>query len=119
MHLSTDILNYDVAKSIGYYTTPGKIVNKENVLTSSQGYYFSKLNDFHFKNNVVLTNPQFVINCDTMKYNTTSRITYFIGPTTIKSKNNLIYCEDGYYDTFKDQSRFSKNSYIISGEQKM
>ncbi len=119
MHLTTDILNYDVSKSIGYYTTPGRIVNKDNILTSDQGYYFSKINDFHFKNYVVLTNPQFVINCDTMKYNTDSKITRFFGPTTIKSKNNLIYCEDGYYDTFKDQSRFSKNSYIISGEQKM
>ena len=73
--------------------------------------------NYSFKKNVVLTNPQFVINCDTMRYNTSSKVTYFIGPTTIKSKENLIYCEDGWYDTFKDQSRFSKNSYIITKER--
>lgn len=126
MQLTTEELNYDVATSVGYYITPARIVNKENTLTSNTGYFFAKSNDLTFRNNVVLTNlpagdagPQFVINCDTMRYNTSSKITYFIGPTTIKSKDNLIYAEDGWYDTFKDQSRFSKNSYILTKEQKM
>ncbi|OFY85174.1 MAG: hypothetical protein A3F72_05180 [Bacteroidetes bacterium RIFCSPLOWO2_12_FULL_35_15] len=119
MQLTTDQLNYDLSTSIGYYTTPAKIINKENVLTSTTGYFFSKTNDLTFKKNVVLTNPQFVINCDTMRYNSSSKVTYFLGPTTIKSKENLIYCEDGWYNTATDQSRFSKNSYIITKEQKM
>ena len=119
MQLTTEQLNYDIATSIGYYITPAHIVNKDNTLTSDQGYFFGKTNELTFKKNVVLTNPQFVINSDTMRYNTSSKITYFIGPTTIKSKENLIYCEDGWYDTYKDQSRFSKNSYIITKEQKM
>ena len=119
MQLSTNELNYDVSSSVGYYNTPARIVNKENTLTSNTGYFFAKSNDLTFRKNVILTNPQFVINCDTMRYNSTSKITYFIGPTTIKSKDNLIYTEDGWYDTFKDQSRFSKNSYIVTKEQKM
>jgi lipopolysaccharide export system protein LptA len=119
MQLSTNELNYDVSSSIGYYNTPARIVNKENTLTSNTGYFFAKSNDLTFRKNVILTNPQFVINCDTMRYNSTSKTTYFIGPTTIKSKDNLIYTEDGWYDTFKDQSRFSKNSYIVTKEQKM
>ncbi|MDF2438550.1 MAG: hypothetical protein K0Q95_2926 [Bacteroidota bacterium] len=119
MTLTTLELIYDVTTSVGSYNTPAKIVNKDNVLTSDQGYFFAKSSDLTFKNNVVLTNPQFVINCDTMRYNTTSKITYFKGPTTIKSKDNLIYCEDGWYDTFNDLSRFSKHSYILTKEQKM
>jgi lipopolysaccharide export system protein LptA len=119
MHLTTDILNYNTSTRIAYYSTPGRIVNKDNVLTSEQGYFFGKRDELTFKKNVVLTNPQFVINCDTMRYNTISQITYFKGPTTIKSKENLIYCEDGWYDTKKDVSRFSKNSYILTNEQRM
>lgn len=119
MQLTTDALNYDVSSSIGYYVTPAKIISRDNTLTSNTGYFFAKTSDLTFKKDVVLTNPQFVINCDTMRYNTVSKITYFKGPTTIKSKENLIYCEDGWYDTFKDQSRFSKNSYILTEEQKM
>jgi len=119
MQLTTQELNYDVSTSIGSYVVSAKIVNKENVLTSEQGYFFANTNDLTFKKNVVLTNPQFVINCDTMRYNTSSKITYFKGPTTIKSKENLIYCEDGWYDTANDLSRFSKHSYILTQEQKM
>lgn len=119
MQLSTDALNYDISTSVGYYLTPARIINKENVLTSDQGYYYSESNQLNFKKNVVLTNPQFVINCDTMKYNTVSKVTYFLGPTTIKSKENMIYCEDGWYDTFSDLSRFSKNAYIVTEQQKM
>lgn len=119
MQLTTDVLNYDIATGTGFYNTPGKIVSKENVLTSERGSFFSKTNDVYFKKNVVLTNPQFVINCDTMRYNSVSKFTYFLGPTTIKSKENLIYCEDGWYDTNNDLARFSKNAYIQSKEQKM
>lgn len=119
MHLTTDVLNYNTTTRIAYYATPGRIVNKENILTSEQGYFFGKKNELTFKKNVVLTNPQFIINCDTMRYNTISKITYFKGPTTIKSKDNFIYCEDGWYDTQKDLSRFSKNSYILTNQQKM
>jgi lipopolysaccharide export system protein LptA len=119
MQLTTDVLNYDIAAGTGFYNTPGRIVNKDNVLTSERGTYYSKTNDVSFKKNVVLTNPQFVINCDTMHYNTVSKMTYFLGPTTIKSKENLIYCEDGWYDTNNDISRFSKNAYILNKEQKM
>ncbi len=119
MHLTTDVLNYNTATRIAFYNTSGRIINKENVLTSEQGYFFGATNNLTFKKNVVLNNPQFVINCDTMRYHVPSKITYFKGPTTIKSKENIIYCEDGWYDTKKDLSRFSKNSYILTEEQKM
>jgi lipopolysaccharide export system protein LptA len=119
MKLTTQSLNYDTEAGIGYYNTPGRLVSKDNVLTSERGTFYSKTNDVNFKKNVVLTNPQFTINCDTMRYNTVSKLTYFLGPTTVKSKENIIYCEDGWYDTNNDLSGFSKNAYIFSKEQKM
>lgn len=119
MHLTTAVLNYNTSTRIADYPTPGRITNKQNVLTSHRGYFFGKTNDLTFKDSVVLTNPQFVINCDTMRYNIKSKIAYFKGPTTIKSKENLIYCEDGWYNTQKDLSRFTRNSYIVTNEQKM
>jgi len=126
MKLYTNEINYDMNSSIGYYLVSGRIVNKENELISKQGHYYAKTNDIYFKNNVVLTHlptgqkkPDFVINCDTMRYNSVSKITYFYGPTNIKNEENLIYCEDGWYHTEKELSRFSKNSYILTTEQKM
>ena len=52
----------------------------------------------YFRDDVVLTNPEYKINCDTLKYNTVSRISYFLGPTILKGKDNYLYCEDGEYD---------------------
>lgn len=126
MQLTTNALNYDLSTSVGFYIDFGRIINKDNELVSQQGYLYSKTNDLYFKKNVILTKkakeakkPEFTINCDTMRYNTASKITYFYGPTTIKSDSNLIYCEDGWYDTEKELARFSKNSYILTDEQKM
>lgn len=119
MSLTTDFLLYDMATSVGSYTTGGTIVSKNNTLVSQHGYYHSKSKEFMFKKNVVLTNPEYVMNCDTLRYNTVSKIAYFLGPTTIKSNENLIYCENGWYDTQNDVSRFSKRSYIITREQKL
>ena len=71
---------------------------------------------FSFKKNVVLNNPQYIVNCDTLKYNTFSKVAYFLGPTTIKSTReyNIIKCENGWYDTDKDISQFNKNAVIIT-----
>jgi lipopolysaccharide assembly outer membrane protein LptD (OstA) len=126
MKLYTNELNYDMNSGIGYYLISGRIVNKENELISKQGHYYSKTNDVYFKKDVVLTHlpvgakkPDLIINCDTMRYNSISKITYFYGSTTIKNDDNLIYCEDGWYNTEKELSRFSKNSYLLTSEQKM
>jgi lipopolysaccharide export system protein LptA len=117
MVLTTDFLFFDVAKSIGSYTTGAKIVNKENILTSVLGYYFSASKELLFKKQVVLTNPKYVMNSDTMRYRTNSRTAYFLGPSTIKGDSNFIYCENGFYNTEKEVSRFSRNAYLTSKSQ--
>jgi lipopolysaccharide export system protein LptA len=52
-----------------------------------------------------------------MKFNTKSEIVYFLAPTTIWQDENLVYCEQGWYDTQNDISQFSKNAWIKTGEQ--
>jgi hypothetical protein len=39
--LTTNYLTYNTATRIGTYTGGGKLVNKDNVLTSKNGYYFA------------------------------------------------------------------------------
>lgn len=119
MLLTTDLLYYDMASSTANYINNGRIVNKENILISEKGYYFSSSKELVFKTNVVLTNPQYIMNSDTLRYNTLNKTAYFLGPTTIKSKENLIYCEDGWYDTHQDLSNFSKKAYILTQNQKL
>jgi lipopolysaccharide export system protein LptA len=87
------------------------------VLTSKIGHYFTNVNEFFFKNDVVLVNPKYTINSDTMMFNTKSEIAYFYGPTHIVSKENTIYCENGWYNTKTDISQFSKNAWLQTENQ--
>jgi lipopolysaccharide export system protein LptA len=106
---------------MGSYYGGGTIVsNKNNInLKSNQGYYYTQSKEFFFKDKVVLKHPQYEMFSDTLKYNTFTEITYFYGPTKIISDSNLIYCENGWYDTRKDISQYSKNAYLFSKEQKL
>lgn len=116
MTLTSNILNYDLSTDIGDYYGGGKIVDKKNTLTSNLGYYYAKKKEFFFKENVVLVNPEYVMNSDTLKYNTFRKVAYFYGPSIIKGKTDFIYCQNGWYDTQHDISQFSKNAYLSSKE---
>lgn len=119
--LTTDLLYYDRILNRGSYVTNATIISHKdsNKLKSKRGYYYSDQSLFMFKDSVVLTNPEFEINSDTLRYNTNTEIAYFLGPTYITGDSNLIYCENGWYDTRQDQSEFYQNSYIISDGKKL
>ncbi|MFN5620132.1 MAG: OstA-like protein [Flavobacteriales bacterium] len=117
MTLTTGYLTYAVDSEVAIYQGGGKIVSSanKNVLTSKNGTYYGASETFHFKRQVILKNPNYVVTCDTMQYNSGSEVTYFRGPTTITGDSTVIYCENGYYDSRKDESRFGKNARILDG----
>lgn len=115
--LTTNYLNYDRKTGIASYFDGGKIVDKENVLTSKIGHYYTNKKQFFFKTNVLLVNPKYTIDSDTLMFNTITEIAYFFGPTNIVSKENKIYCENGWYNTKTDKSQFSKNSWLQNKNQ--
>ncbi|HTF02429.1 MAG TPA: OstA-like protein [Bacteroidia bacterium] len=119
MTLTCDAITYDLANKFAYYTTGGKIVNKDNVLTSQNGGYSSESKTLTFKHNVVLKNPQYEMRCDTLRYTPGTRVAYFLGPTNIKSttNTNFIYCENGFYDTNNDIAQFEENAFIVTRNQ--
>lgn len=115
--LTTDSMNYDRNENVAYYFNYGKIKDGDNVLVSEWGYYYVNLRDYVAVNHVILTNPQYKMFSDTLRYNVESEIAYFYGPSRIVSDSNLIYCENGWYDTQKEISQFSENAYLASKEQ--
>jgi lipopolysaccharide export system protein LptA len=115
--LTTNNLDYNLRSNIGYYYNGGKIKSGENDLESEIGYYYSNLKLFHFRDSVVIHNPDYTIYADTLKYNTVTEVAYFLGPTEIISEDNYIYCENGWYDTKKNISQFNENAYLVSKGQ--
>ncbi len=122
MELITDALQYDLKNDIGTFSTGGKVVDKDNVLTSRKGYYFASDRMVFFKDNVRLNNPKFRLESDTLKYHTPTEIAYFFGPCDIFSTGKdsaHIYCEYGWYNTKTEKAWFSKNASITSKENKL
>lgn len=119
--LITDQLIFDrVNNKADYYT--GAVIeskNDTNVLVSKIGHYYTNQQLFTFKKDVVLTNPNFVMNSDTLRYFSNTEMVNFLGPSTITGDSNLIYCENGWYDTKLDRSRYYQNAYIITDGKKL
>lgn len=119
MVLTTNLLTFDVGNSIANYYDGGKIVNKENTLVSKNGHYYSATKDLAFHYDVELTNPEYKMKSDTLRYNTITKTAFFLGPSIIISKTDYIYCENGYYDTDKELGQFSINALLVTSQQKL
>src|SRR4051812_21419418 len=119
MVLTTNLLTFDVARSVANYYNGGTIVNKQNTLVSKNGHYYSATKEAAFHYDVVLTNPEYKMNSDTLRYRIPNKTSYFLGPSIIISKTDYIYCENGWYDTSKEKSQFSKNAVLVTEHQKL
>jgi len=119
MLLTTDILQYDLNSKVATYTQGGKIKSKRTTLTSQKGYYFTQKKMMYFRDNVVLVHPDYQIFTDTLGYNINTNIAHFFEYTTIKSQENTIYCNGGWYDTNNDIALFTKKATLINASQKL
>lgn len=112
MQLTTDTLHFDRTTQTIYYRNNGTLKDEKNVLKSRAGYYYLETNKYQALSNVVITNPDYVLESDHLDYFTNHGTAYLFGPTTITSKKNSIYCEKGFYDTKNNISHFTKNAII-------
>jgi len=112
--LTTDTLHYNRNTQVAQYDYWGKIVNDKNVLVSHFGYYYTDKKEFFFKDKVTMINPDCNMHSDTLKYNTVTETAYFFGPSHIISKDKVdsIYCENGWYNTRRDITRFRDRARI-------
>lgn len=110
--LETDTLFFNRVKQQAYFTSGGTVTDTASVLKSLIGRYFMEEDKYSFVTNVVLTNPEYVINSAQLDFYSETGHAYFYGPTTIESETSTVYCERGFYDTREDEGYFVKNSRI-------
>lgn len=119
MTLYSDNLVYDRNLNTANYHSGGRIINADNELTSMWGFYYADTKEFFFKDKVVLTNPDYIMYSDTLKYHTDTEVAYFFGPTRIIGEENRIYCKNGWYDTRRDIAQFNKEAFLTNNEQSL
>lgn len=111
--LYTDSLDYDMLENLGYYFEGGKIVDDKNELSSVYGQYAPDTKDAEFLYDVELSNEKYVMNTDTLHYNTSSKIADIVGYTTIVSDSNVIYTSKGWYNTSADKATLYNRSLLV------
>ena len=122
--LLTDDLEYNLATGIATYKDGGKVVNGKTILTSSDAVYYSDTKDVYFKKYVHLTDPQYDIVADSLKYNTMFKTAEFISPTRIKTKEGgIINTRSGTYNLetrdaiFYDRTGYSDSTRSLVGDK--
>ena len=111
--LYTDSLDYDMVDNLGYYFEGGKIIDTENELSSVYGQYSPDTKNAEFLYDVELANEKYVMNTDTLLYNTDSRIADIVGYTTIVSDSNIIYTDKGWYNTATEKATLYNRSTLV------
>tara|TARA_B100001287_G_scaffold37701_1_gene27003 strand:- start:211 stop:1878 length:1668 start_codon:yes stop_codon:yes gene_type:complete len=118
--LYTDILFFDRIKQEAYYNQKGKVIRDlSGVINSDFGKYFTKTKKYIFSKNVVLVNPEYVIETERLDFYTITGHAFLYGPTTITSDSSIIYCERGFYNTNNDTGYFVKKSKIDYDERRI
>lgn len=101
--LTTDVFFYDMLRDVGYYETGGTLTDKQNRLTSWQGYYYPATKDAFFYMDVKLTGPRqndtLYMYTDSLTYNTGTAVAQLMCPTLIVNKDGEIHSSSGFYDT--------------------
>ncbi|MDD2962081.1 MAG: OstA-like protein [Muribaculaceae bacterium] len=111
--LFTDSLNYDMRANLGYYLEGGKIIDSKNELSSVYGQYEPDTKNAEFLFDVELLNDQFVLNTDTLHYNTNTHVADIVGKTIIKSDSTTIYSDNGWYNTNSEEATLYDRSLIV------
>jgi len=115
--LKTENLDYNMEEEVAWYFNGGQIIDSTNTLESRWGYYYIETEEYHFKENVFMSNEDNTLSTDTLFYNSKTEWIKFLGPTQIFGDTNYIYCENGWYDTPNNLSSFNQNAYLQSNQQ--
>jgi len=115
--LYTDTLDYDMDQKIGYYDCGGKVVDSTNTLTSQIGKYYLDQDLAHFTDSVIGFSKDYILRSQDLQYNTTTKVVYFKGPTTIQDSTNTLYAEDGWYNTETGAADLQKTPSISNKDQ--
>ncbi|WP_207493989.1 OstA-like protein [Aridibaculum aurantiacum] len=110
--LTTNDLEYNTATHIGNYVNGGRVVNGKTVLTSTEADYYGETRDIIFRKKVVLTDPSYKVNTDTLLYNTYTEIARFLSPTTIVTDGRTVKTSEGYYDLRNKTAEFGKRPVV-------
>ncbi len=111
--ISTETLFFDRTRQEAFYNNKGKVVrDSSGTITSKIGRYYINEQKYQFVTDVVLDNPDYVINTGFLDFYSESGHAYLFGPSTITTEESKTTCEKCFYDTENKLGYAIKNSRI-------
>lgn len=105
--LVTDYLDYNMDTEIGNYTNKATLSDNTNILKSDIGYFYGLQDYALFWSNVILDAPDYVLEADTLRYNTITKVAKTPGNTIITTEDEtILHADGGEFRTEMDQSDF-------------
>ena len=117
--LYTDSLDYDRLYNFGYFFEGGKMVDKDNTLTSDWGEYHTDTREAIFNFDVRLKKKDFLLTTDTLHYDTRTKLAHIVGPSVITSKESVINTSQGYYDTNTGKTELYGRSTLVDNQKEL
>src|SRR5690606_35217934 len=115
--LYTDTLDYDLNTNIGYYDNGGTIIDSTTTITSKIGKYYTNEDLMYLYIDVFASNDEFILESDSINYNTVTKRINITGPTTISDTINNLYAEDGWYNSETGEAELLKNPQLSNSNQ--
>lgn len=116
--LTTDQFQYDLKRNVGFYEFGGKLFDRQNTLTSIEGYYYPRTKDAYFINNVKLESRNrrdtLWMFTDSLRYNTRTHIANLLCPTRIINADGEINSSSGNYNTATGRAFLFSRSTIVT-----
>lgn len=116
--LYTNYLDYNRSKKFGYYFGGGKVVETQNTLTSKRGFYYPDAECYLFLDSVVLINPDYKIDSDSLRYYSKLGTAFLFGPSYIYGKDYTVYTTNGWTDTKNNKGRLYDYSIVTTNDGK-
>ena len=117
--LFTEYMTYDRNLHLAAYPDSATTIRGDKTLISCIGFYRDDLKEFSFFENVEVTSPKYQMYTDTLYYNTNIEKMWFLGPTTIVNKENILDGKHGYYLVNEDIAFLDKHPVMHNETQRI
>lgn len=112
-----DEIFYKTRNKEAYYQTGGTVYRAKSVIVSRFAHYFTKKAEVYFSKNVDITDPDYHLTSDTLKYAVNTDVATFFGNTVIYNKKSRIFCDNGWFDTRQSIASFGACTRVLDGSQ--
>jgi lipopolysaccharide export system protein LptA len=115
--LRTQHLDFNTATNVAFFTQGGTIDDKQSVLESSEGYYYSDSKLAVFTRKVEMKNEGYRIKSDSLHFLSSQELATFFQQTYVWNDSVFLSFLRGYYSKPDDHFFMADHAYMMSEKQ--